>query len=286
VAICFLFNVLCLFAAAHFLASAFEQASGDRDMQSQPRFCLRWWAVRALPVVVCLSPIGHTMMRGQVNLVILAILCAAMAAWMRGQSVRAGLWLALAISIKVIPVYLLVYPLWKRDLRALAGCGAGLIAGLILAPVAVFGPSQTATHYETYGRVFFGPFLALSKDGTRNDEILGSVNATESVGVRNALHNWMYPSPASRPAGLHVGAKVAYVLLGLAMTLLTLWPRAESSMGKAHQIACLIVLMMMFSPVSHSHYLLFCFPVVMSLAVHTWQHQSTVKLRTCRAWRF
>ena len=29
VAICFLFNVLCMFAAAHFLASAFEQTSDD-----------------------------------------------------------------------------------------------------------------------------------------------------------------------------------------------------------------------------------------------------------------
>src|SRR5262249_2797467 len=122
VAIIFLLNVAMLFLGVHVLASALEERAGWQD---QPRFCRRWWMLRLWPILICILPIGHTLMRGQVNVFILAMLCAAVAAWMRQQSFRAGLWLALAICIKVIPAYLLVYPLWKRDGRALAGCAAG-----------------------------------------------------------------------------------------------------------------------------------------------------------------
>jgi hypothetical protein len=278
VAICFLFNVLCMFAAAHFLASAFEQTSDDDDLRSQPRFCLRWWALRVLPVLICFQPIGHTMVRGQVNLFILATLCAAMAGWMRGHNLRAGLWLSFAICIKVIPVYLLVYPIWKRDIRGLAGCGIGLFAGLVLIPAFTFGPSKTVTHYETYARVFFGPMLGMSDDESRKREITG-VNATDSVGVKDALHNWMYAGVAPRPE-MHAAGKAAYVLFGLAMTFVTLWPggRADSSLVRGHAIAALILLMAILSPVCHSHYFLFCMPMAMSLLAHAWHRQASAKV--------
>ena len=124
VGICYLLNLLCLFAGVHVLASALAERNelGDEDRP-------RWWRLRYWPMLVCCLPIAHTLMRGQVNILILACLCAALAGWLRGWNFRAGLWLSLAICIKVIPVYLLVYPVWKRDYRALAGCTVGLLIG-------------------------------------------------------------------------------------------------------------------------------------------------------------
>jgi hypothetical protein len=285
VAICYLINLLSLLVGVHMLASALEERVLGAG---QPAYCRRWWMLRLWPVLICFLPIGHTLMRGQVNVIVLASLCAALAGWIRGQSFRAGLCLAFAICIKVIPAYLLVYPLWKRDGRALAGCSVGCIAGLVLIPVLVFGPSKTVTHYHTYAKVFFGPFFNVIDDPTNHDEILG-VNASDSIGVRDALHNWMYTGPEKRPEDMHLVAKAAYLLLGFAMTFLTLWPgtwrRSDSTMRDAHQFAGLIVLMTIFSPVCHSHYLLFCLPIVMSLLVYAWQNQPTIRvpwpLTTC-----
>jgi hypothetical protein len=277
VAICYLLNVCCLILGVHMLASALEERADDATFRTQPRFCLRWWVLRLWPVFICMSPIGHTLMRGQVNVIVLAILCAVMAGWIRGQNVRAGAWLALAICIKVIPAYLLIYPLWKRDGRALLACGIGCIVGLIVVPGFAFGPARAVEHYETYGKVFFGPLLKVSDDDSHKEEILG-VNATDSIGVKNALHNWMYPDAGKRPEDLTIAAKTAYLLLGLAMTFLTLWPRSESTTGVAHVFGGLIVLMTIFSPVCHSHYLLFCLPIAMSLLAQLWQHQGTVKV--------
>ena len=274
VAINYLLSLFCLVVGVHVLASALE----ERVLETgQPAYCRRWWTLRLWPVLICFLPIGHTLMRGQVNVMVLALLCAAMAGWIRGQSYRAGLWLAAAVCIKVIPAYLLVYPLWKRDGRALAGCAAGCFAGLVLIPVLAFGPAKTVTHYETYAKCFFGAFLNLTDDDRSKVEVA----STDSIGVRNAVHNWTYSEPSERPEEMHPAGKAAYLLLGFAMTFLTLWPGRKSGGATtqvAHPFACLIVLMAIFSPVCHRHYLLFCLPIVMSLLASTWKNQPTNRL--------
>ena len=277
VLICYLISVFALLWSADVLATAIEEHSSDNAFRSEPTHCRRWWYLRLWPLLICCVPIGHTLMRGQVNLIVLALLCLALAGWVRGQSFRAGWWLASAICIKVIPAYLLVYPAWKRDLRALVGCGAGLLFGLVLLPLAVFGPEQTVTHYQTYGRVFLGPMFQVGDDDSRKEEIVG-VNATDSIGVKNMLHNWMYPDRQTRPQDLHIGAKIAYLLLGFVMTLVVLWPSADTPWRRLHQLAALIVLMTIFSPVSHSHYLAFCVPLTMMLIAWIWEGHDTITL--------
>jgi alpha-1,2-mannosyltransferase len=281
VAICYIINLISLFLGVHVLASALEESAEGAVFPARPKYCRRWWMLRLLPILICFLPIGHTLMRGQVNVIVLASLCAAMASWLRQRKFQAGLWLALAICIKVIPVYLLVYPVWKRDGRTLLGCLAGCFAGLVLIPGLVFGPTRTVNHYETYAEVFFGPFLQLNDHDTHRDEITG-VNATDSIGVKDALHNWMYTGSQKRPEDMHAVAKAVYLLLGFAMTFATLWPGARprngSTIGRTHQFAGLILLMTIFSPVCHSHYLLFCLPIVMSLLAQAWQYQPTIRV--------
>src|SRR5205814_8732672 len=72
VALVFLISVGSLFWGAHVLASALEARAADTNFQTQPRFCRRWWVLRLWPILICLLPIGHTLMRGQVNLILLA----------------------------------------------------------------------------------------------------------------------------------------------------------------------------------------------------------------------
>src|SRR5207248_10948640 len=130
-AIWYVFNVLCLALAVHWLATALERTLAVPGLSDQPRGCRRWWALRVLPVLVCLVPVGHTLMRGQVNLQVLALLCGTAAASLRGRPFRAGLWLAGAICVKIIPAFLVLVPLWRRDARLLAGCALGLFLGLV-----------------------------------------------------------------------------------------------------------------------------------------------------------
>ena len=106
VAIWYVFSVLCLAWGVH----------AWRWHLKQPPFtqCPQVAALVALcilPVLVCVPGIGGTLARGQVNLLLLAVVCGMIAAALRSRNFQAGLWLAGAICLKVIPAFLLIYPL-------------------------------------------------------------------------------------------------------------------------------------------------------------------------------
>lgn len=105
-ALWYVLNLVFLVIAVHCLASALESTTpvGGR----------RWWMLHALPVLACLPPVAHTLMRGQLNLLLLFLFSGMLAALLHGRRLTAGLWLAAAVCVKIIPVFLLLYPLWRR----------------------------------------------------------------------------------------------------------------------------------------------------------------------------
>ena len=205
--LCYVLSVLCLALAVHWLAGALEQTSPDPAVRTQPRGCRRWWALRVLPVLACLPPIGHTLMRGQVNLLLLLLLAGMAAALLCGRRRQTGWWLAGAISLKVIPVFLLLVPVYRRDVRCLAGCVGGLILGLAVIPAAVFGPSRTLAYYREWTEVVVRPAFAEGQDTSRAKELI-EATATDSQSLQVILHNtlnwdrWTRPTrPRRRFAG-------------------------------------------------------------------------------------
>src|SRR5205823_4269760 len=96
VALWYAFSWACLFLALHLLASI---------TQPGPRGG-RWWRLRFWPLLICLVPTFHTLMRGQVSPFLLFLLSAFVATLYRGRRFQAGLWLAGAICLKVIPAVL------------------------------------------------------------------------------------------------------------------------------------------------------------------------------------
>jgi len=237
--------------------------------------------LRAWPILVCLASIAHTAMRGQVNLQVLALFAGWVACSLNGRRRLGGFFLAIAVCIKVIPIYLLIYPLWRRDGRSLTGCAAGLFVGLVAVPLAVMGPTRTAQEYDQYGRVLFGPLLKLSDDISRENELLG-MHATDSMGIKNAVHAWLYPDQYDRPTEYHGIETGLYLALGVLMTLAVLWRagRARGAGGWAtvHEVGALLILMVVFSPVSHVHYFTFCLPLVMSMLFRRWENATTLRI--------
>jgi hypothetical protein len=84
------------------------------------------WA-KALTVVLSLRPIIGDLHHGNVNLFILFLVVAALAAFRRRRDFAAGLLLGLAVACKVTPALFLPYFLWKRQWKVLAGAAAGLV---------------------------------------------------------------------------------------------------------------------------------------------------------------
>jgi hypothetical protein len=283
VAIGYALSLVCLFLAVHWLASALEATSKDPAVRDQPRGCRRWWALRILPVLVCLVPIGHTLTRGQMNLLLLMLLCAALAATVRGRRFQGGLWLAGAICLKIFPAFLLLFPVCRRDGRFLLGCAAGLILGLVIIPAAVFGPIRAWNYYDELSEVLIRPALGGGSDQSRAHE-LTSVTATDSQSLMATLHNTLHLDQATRPPQASQAVRLISGCVGAALTLLALlaagWRGGRDPVSIVLFFGALVLNMILLSPVCHLHYFTLMVPLVMALLVVRWEKQNTLRLGT------
>jgi hypothetical protein len=274
VAIWYVFSVLCLVLSVHWLASALEEAMARPGHRPVPRGCRRWWALRVVPMVSCIVPIGHTLMRGQVNLLLMVSLCAMTAALLRGQSWRAGLWLAGAICLKVIPGFLLLIPVWRRDARCLAGCALGLVVGLLMIPATVFGLPRTMSYYREYDEKLLRPAMGTGTDQSRARELI-EMTANDSQSIMSVIHNTLYPDRLKRPAKADYEVRWAHHLLGAFLTGVTVlaagWGRAGGGTRLVLFMGALVINMLLLSPVCHLHYFCLAVPLVMGLMQSIWE---------------
>jgi hypothetical protein len=272
VALWYVFSVACLAAGIHWLASALEDTSLDSIHPRPAPSASLWWSLRVIPVLVCIVPVGHTLMRGQVNLLILALLCGCLAALIRGRRTRSGLWLAGAISIKVIPAFLLLIPTVRRDWRMLAGCFLGLLIGLAAIPSAVFGPARTVEYYQEYAGKLLLPGLGQGSDQSRAKELI-EMTASDSQSLLAIMHNALHIDRATRPPHPSDGVRLAHRLLGIVLTALTFAAFGRGPSVGYRQVlffGSLLVIMAVLSPVCHLHYFCLCSPLVMGLVAASW----------------
>jgi hypothetical protein len=274
------FTLLCLIVSAHWLASALEEKSTNPELRAQRRYGPRWWALRVWPVLACIAPVSQTLLRGQVNLLVLALMCAMLAAALRGQSWRAGLWLAGAICVKLIPAFLLLYPLRRRDWRWLGGCTAGLAVGLALIPAVVLGPRQAWDYTVEWSDVFLRPVLNRGGDHARDKELV-QATATDSQSPLRVIHFAIYPDLATRPADAAPWVRHAHWLIGGLLTLGILWSMGRRNLVGSELvigIGAISIVMLMLSPVCHQHYLCLLLPSVAGLLVWGWENRGATWL--------
>jgi alpha-1,2-mannosyltransferase len=278
VAVCYLLNLLFLAFAVHQLARALEWTSG-RLQWNWPIGSRGWWALRLIPILGCVIPLGHTLSRGQVNVLLLALFSGFLADLLYRRHFRAGLWLSIAICVKIIPVYLLVLPLWRRDGRCLAGCAAGLVLGLIIIPVLFLGPMRTVDCYREMTRTVLLPGLGNSEDESRAKELTNQT-ATEGQSILTVLHNTLHYDLATRPHKASPTLRLISYAIGGALTLTALgafgWRLREDGIDVVLLFGLLVLNMLLISPVCHLHYYSLLVPLVMALVANRWQKREGV----------
>ncbi len=271
-AVWYVFNIGCLWLAVHWLAETLEQRRGTSTNSARRR-----WPLRLVPILVCIVPTGHTLMRGQVSLLLLLLLCGCAAALERNKPVRAGLWMAAAICLKIIPALLVLLPLGRRDGRRwLAGCALGLVIGLGIIPVAVFGWPRTVQYYVEYDRKVLRPGLGDEGEQARARELTDTVS-TDSQSLLAMLHNTSHLDRATRPRNASALLRRWHWAGGLCLlfvTLIAAW-RGSRATGRTDTVVflgALIFNMLILSPVCHLHYFCLMIPLVMGLLA-VWQEE-------------
>jgi hypothetical protein len=267
-------SVAVLVAAVHGLASALEKISPVLTRQSGPDRRRWWWALRAVPVLACLPHIGHALGLGQVNIIWLALLCGMAAALLRKQSGRAGFFLAGAICLKVVPAFLVLYPLWRRDGRCLAGCAAGLFVGLVAIPVAALGPQRAWDAGNQWAEVLLKPAFGLGGDQARRKDLL-DITATHNQGLVALFHNTLHLTDIPRPPQASSATRLASMAMGGLLTLVTLlaagWRRPDAPLAPVLFLGALTLNMLLLSPAGHAHYIVLLIPLMMGILVTLWE---------------
>jgi hypothetical protein len=122
------------------------------------------WA-KCLTVLLALRPIMSDLQHGNVNLFILFLVVAALAAYRRQHDLLAGIVLGLAIACKVTPALFVPYFVWKRSWKTLSGCAVGLMLFLWpgLVPACLMGWENNQKHLVSWYYDMVHPFVVEGK---------------------------------------------------------------------------------------------------------------------------
>ena len=121
--------------------------------------------VRVVTVLLSLRPIIGDLHHGNVNLFILFLVVAALAAFRYRRDLLSGLLLGLAVACKVTPALFIPYFLWKRQWRVLAGCAAGLLLFLWpgFVPALALGWNENQEQVRSWYMDMVYPFMVEGK---------------------------------------------------------------------------------------------------------------------------
>ncbi len=259
VAAWYLIGAFAAMIAIHLFATAVEAGSAPTR-----RFGYAWWSNRLIPFLLATPMIGRTIARGQVNTVVVALLAGWIAGIVRGRRVTAGTCLAFAACIKIIPVFLFLHPLVRRDGRCLAGVGLGLAVGLVAVPVLAVGPMAAVAQTRTLLESVVLPGVGTGNDSSRAKELTGAT-ATSSQSIQTVVHNLRNPNPLSRPAELATSTRIGHWLAAAMLVGGAIWFGGRRPATPRNEVAfagALCVVMAVISPVCHLHYFVFAIPLV------------------------
>ncbi|MGY1698580.1 glycosyltransferase 87 family protein [Geodermatophilus sp. SYSU D00766] len=201
---------------------------------------LPWAWLFALPLVFVVEPVRETIGFGQVNLLLMALVLADVAALRRGSR-WAGVGIGLAAAVKLTPALFVVWLLLTRRWRA-AGVAVATAAGATLLALAV----APATSWRFWTQTLWQTERVGALDKTSNQSLLGALARLTD--------------PAEPPRLLW--AVLAAVALALVLTRAVRATRAGDDLAGVALTglaACLV------SPVSWSHHLVWLVPALVVL---------------------
>jgi alpha-1,2-mannosyltransferase len=265
VALWYLLSVILSLWSVHHLCQALEDTHPDGPRPAAPGGRRFWWT-RMWPLWICIPAIGSTLVRGQTNLILLALLTGFIAAAIRGRRATAGWWLAGATCLKVIPALLILYPLVRRDWRMLGHFVLAMIVGNVVIPVVALGPERALTTTVTFVNQTILPGLT-TKPGALSRE-LTDMTGTDNQSIRSIIHTVVNWSANPRPPVASASTKLAHAAISLVLVVWTFRAArriADERYRTLFLLSGLVIVMVAITPVNHTHYMALAVPAVLGL---------------------
>ena len=220
----------------------------------------------------------------QINNLTLLLLLGGFVCWQRGQHRASGLWLGLAVLIKVTPALLLVWFALKRQYRVV---GLALLTIVLAGPMgdlAVFGPARTVDSYRSW-------FERAVADGSQRGLILSQRELDwRNQGLGAVASRWLHATDYStrfdnepRFGGDNVErtinvvnlsrvnvARIVMAIQGLSLVALVWLARRPAGRLSSWRLrlewALFLMAMLWFMPVMRAYHVIWAYPAVAVLA--------------------
>ena len=220
----------------------------------------------------------------QINNLTLLLLVASFVCWRRGRPGASGLWLGLAVLIKITPILLILWFGLKRQYRVV---GVALVTIILAGPISdliAFGPSYTADCYRSWYR------SAVVRGSTSHLILTQTEMDWRNQGLGAVASRWLHPTNYNtrfdnepRMAGTREvltanvvefsRATVARIVLALHLlsVLGLIWlGRRPADRLRPWQLrlewALFVLAMLWFMPVMRGYHLIWAYPAVAILA--------------------
>jgi len=262
---------VCMGVAAHWLAKAYELTAPDPSQRSWSPFTRRWVQNRLYPFLLCLIPVGAAISRGQINFILIMLLAGMILSVARGKRFSAGMWLAAAACLKVFPGFLILYPLFRRDLRQLSGFAVGCFLLMIVVPVVTVGPTKAYDLNYRFFDTMVRAQLAKGEDQAKQVELAGAIDNQSIMAVsyntRNldAIRKVAMIKPDATDKAIHLVAAVLLTLITLGAVIKAERGRQDRVRSGIMLIGLLTCVMIAISPVAHMHYFMMAMPLIAAM---------------------
>ena len=223
------------------------------------------------PIAMLLVWFMSGLTRGQASVLLMWLVLAAFCWHWEGHDLRGGACLAGAVLLKVFPLVLLGYFVWRKKWKFLAVAFATIIVVGLILPGAVFGFKRNFAYWESWGRMIAGPALA-------NESQRAQSGLNEQLLDPQKLRNQSLLGALSRLTN-NSFARVATVFIGLAMVG-AMWAVGRNAGGESELLigSAVMTWMLLVPPISETHYfILLLLPLMALLAVAMHEPDDTTR---------
>ena len=203
------------------------------------------------------NPLHETLSHGQVNLVVLVLICLALIATkQKKHPALAALCLTLAIFLKLYPALLLVYYMIKKDYKVILW--AALIALVFTAAAVAILPGDIWADW--YNNVFllggYGSDIHEVKAGVQENQSLHGFTSRLFLGAERVQTLISNPTLA---------VVVPYLLSGsiLLLSCVILYRNRDCENADELGYALLLLVMVLVAPLSWNHHIVFVLPAIL-----------------------
>jgi Glycosyltransferase family 87 len=280
VAVWYLINVACVFAALHIWANALERA---RPIEATTAYFQRPYTLVFGPLLALLPFIGNGLARGQPTPVLLLLIVLFLSRYVERRFPVASFALSLAVTIKIFPVVLAIIPLLRRDWTFLLWTATWCVFLLIVVPVVCVGPTESLDLY----RAMFTEHLLGIVSGAMSREIASQVSpgAFSSIGIgafvaRLAAGDAFYSTPLPQWASdiqfvFNAAVVAAIVYLGRGGFWNVRGPQPTDGYPVLVAGAVLSAALPLMIPSAGPQYVTVAVPLMTLLLVETWRRKGT-----------